>query len=55
MTNHTAAIVDDADTRWRDWQARGAVRDRRTAAKMRTVLLLIGAALIAWFVIVQLA
>ena len=32
MTNHTAVIPDvEADIRWRDWQARGAASDRRTA------------------------
>jgi hypothetical protein len=52
MTNHTAVIPDvEADIRWRDWQARGAANDRRTAARMRKVLLLIVAALIVWFVV----
>lgn len=55
MTSQTAVIPDlNADIRWRDWQARGAAGDRRTAARMRKVMLLIVAALIAWFV-VQLA
>ena len=48
MTTHTAVITDvEADIRWRDWQARGAASDRRTAARMRKVMLLIVAALIA--------
>ena len=52
MTNHTAIIPDvDADIRWRDWQARGAASDRRTAARMRKVMLLIIVALIVWFVV----
>ena len=52
MTIHTSAIPDvDADTRWRDWQARGAANDRRTAARMRKLMLLIVAALIVWFVV----
>ena len=52
MTTHTAVIPDvDADIRWRDWQARGAASDRRTAARMRTVAVLIAAALIVWFVV----
>jgi hypothetical protein len=52
MTNHTAVIADvEADTRWRDWQARGAASDRRTAVRMRTVMLLTVAALIVWFVV----
>lgn len=52
MTNHTAAIADaEADIRWRDWRARGAAGDRRTAVRMRKVLLLIVAALVALFVV----
>ena len=52
MTNHTAVIPDlEADVRWRDWQARGAASDRRTAARMRKVMLLIVTALIVWFVV----
>ena len=50
MTIQSAVIPDvEADIRWRDWQARGAASDRRTAARMRKVMLLIVAALIAWF------
>jgi hypothetical protein len=52
MTTHTAVLTDmDADIRWRDWQARGAASDRRTAARMRKVMLLVVAALIVWFVV----
>ena len=52
LLTQTAAIPDmKADIRWRDWQARGAASDRRSAASMRKVLLLIVAALIAWFVV----
>ena len=52
MTIHTAVIPDiEMDGRWRDWQARGAASDRRTSARMRKVMLLIVAALIAWFVV----
>jgi hypothetical protein len=55
MTNQTAVIPDvEADIRWRDWQARGAASDRRTATRMRTLMLLIVVALVVWFV-VQLA
>jgi hypothetical protein len=55
MTTHVAIISDsEADIRWRDWQARGAASDRRSATRMRTLLLLIVAALAAWF-LVQLA
>jgi hypothetical protein len=47
MTTHTAVIPDvEADIRWR-----GAASDRRTAARMRKVMLLIVAALIVWFVV----
>lgn len=52
MTNHTTVMPDvETDIRWRDWQARGAASDRRTAARMRKVMLLIVAALIVWFVV----
>jgi hypothetical protein len=52
MTNHTTVIPDvEADIRWRDWQARGAASDRRTATRMRKLMLLIVAALIVWFVV----
>ena len=50
MTSHVAIISDpEAEMRWRDWQARGAANDRRTATRMRTLLLLIVAALAVWF------
>jgi hypothetical protein len=52
MTTHTAVITDvEADTRWCEWQGRGAASDRRTAARMRTVMLLIVVALVVWFVV----
>lgn len=52
MTNHIAAISDvETDRRWRDWQVRGAARDRRTDARMRSTVLLVVAALIVWFVV----
>jgi hypothetical protein len=52
MTNHTAVIPDlEADIRWRDWQARGAASDRRTAMRMRNLILVIVAALVVWFVV----
>jgi len=55
MTDHTpaAAVVLDMEAaiRWRDWQARGAADDRRTAARMRYVMVIIVAALIIWFVV----
>lgn len=52
MTNHTAVIPDvEADIRWRDWQARGDASDRRTAARMRTLMFLMVAALIVWSIV----
>lgn len=52
MTNDTAVSADmEAELRWRDWQARGVASDRRMAARMKTVMLLIVAALIVWFVV----
>ena len=55
MTDQTAVLPDvDAEIRWRDWQARGAASDRRTATRMRKVMLLIVAVLVIWF-LVQLA
>jgi hypothetical protein len=55
MTDQAAAAIDsEADVRWRNWQARGAEGDRRTAKRMRGLLVLIAAGFVAWFV-VQLA
>jgi hypothetical protein len=52
MTNHIAVIPDvEADIRWRDWQARSAASDRQTAARMRTAMLFIVAALVVAFVV----
>ena len=52
MTNHTAVIPDvEADIRWRAWQGRGDASDRRTAARMRNVMLVMIAALIVWFAV----
>jgi hypothetical protein len=52
MTSHVAIISDtEAEIRWRDWQARGAASDRRTAARMRRLTLLIVAALAVWLVV----
>ncbi len=50
MTNLVATIAEsDADIRWRTWQARGAESDRRTATRMRKLMLLIIAALVISF------
>ena len=52
MTIQAAVVPDvEADARWREWQARGAASDRRTAARMRTVMLLVAAALVVWFAV----
>ena len=49
MTTLIALVPDsDADVRWRDGQARGAESDRRTATRMRALVLLIAAALVIW-------
>lgn len=48
MTTHTTMGADlAADARWRDWLARGAAQERRTAIQMRGVMLLVIAILIA--------
>ena len=55
MTDQAAIVADpEAELRWRKWQARGAEGDRRTAKRMRGLMILIAAALLVWFV-VQLA
>ena len=48
MTTGATVIRDDTDTRWNDWQARGAASDRRAAATMRKVMLLVVSTLIVW-------
>lgn len=48
MTNLAVTLTpSDADIRWRNWQARGAEGDRRTAARMRKLMLVIVAALVS--------
>ena len=55
MTNLFATLPDsEADIRWRNWQARGAESDRRTATRMRRLMLVIATALAVWL-FVQLA
>lgn len=52
MTSQVATVLDaEGDLRWRQWQARGAASDRRSARRMRTVMLLIAAVLIAWLTV----
>jgi hypothetical protein len=49
MTNLLATLPDaGADSRWRTWQARGVESDRRTATRMRRLLLVITTALAVW-------
>ena len=49
MTNQAAVVTDvEAEARWRDWQARGAASDRRTATRMRMLLMVIGILLAVW-------
>ena len=55
MTDLAAIVADlESELRWRNWQARGAEGDRRTAKRMRALMILIAAAFLVWFV-VQLA
>ncbi len=52
MTNLAVTLTpSDADIRWRTWQARGAEGDRRTAARMRKLMLFIVAALVVAFLV----
>lgn len=49
MTDRIPAASDaSAERRWRAWQARGVETDRRTAARMGTLTVLVAAGLIAW-------
>ena len=55
MTTPVARVPDvEAELRWRAWQARAAESDRRTAKRMRGLILLVAAGLVGSFV-VQLA
>jgi len=50
MTDQAAIVADpEAELRWRNWQARGAEADRRTAKRMRALVILIAAAVLVWF------
>ena len=52
MTLQTSFIDStDSDRRWREWQTRGSEADRRTSARTRTMILVIAAALGAWFTV----
>jgi hypothetical protein len=53
MTARLAAVLEsEADVRWREWQARGAASDRRTAARALRSMLIVAAALVTWFAVV---
>jgi hypothetical protein len=53
MTSSVATVPDaDGELRWREWQARGAESDRRTARRMWTVMLLIAAVLVVGWTVV---
>jgi hypothetical protein len=52
MTNLAVTLTpSDADIRRRNWLARGAEGDRRTAARMRKVMLLLVAGLVIAFLV----
>ena len=56
MTDQAVIVADaEAELRWRKWQARGAEGDRRTANRMRGLMILVTAAFVVWFVVIQLA
>jgi hypothetical protein len=49
MTVRLGTIPEgEAGVRWRAWQVRGAAQDRRTAARMRVVVLLMVTAFVIW-------
>jgi hypothetical protein len=52
MIDQAAIVADpEAELRWRNWRARGAEDDRRTAKRMRGLMILIAAAILVWFVV----
>lgn len=52
MTNPAAIVAhSEAELRWRNWQARGAEGDRRTARRMRSLMILLAAGFVVWFVV----
>ena len=40
-----------ADLRWRQWQARGAGADLRTARRMKTAVLLMASGFVIWLLV----
>jgi hypothetical protein len=53
VTTPAAGAILDADTdrRWHEWRERGAAADRRTAARMRVLMLIVVVALVLWFAV----
>ncbi len=52
MTDNVVAVRDvEADARWRNWCARGAESDRRTAVRMGTLTVLIAISLLTWLLV----
>jgi hypothetical protein len=52
MTARTAVAAEsESDLRWRAWEARGVENDRRTAGRMRVLLLFVGAAVAIWTIV----
>ena len=51
MSPEVMSAPEDAAARWRNWQARGVENDRRTAKRMRGLMLLIAAAFVVWMVV----
>jgi hypothetical protein len=51
MNPQVLTASEEADVRWRKWQARGAENDRRTAKRMRGLMLLIAVGFVVWIVV----
>ena len=52
MTGQTAIVPNvEADRLWQEWLVRGAATDRRSATRMRILLLVVVIALAIWFVV----
>ena len=50
MIDNAVLADPEAELRWRTWQARGVEGDRRTAKRMRGLMILIAAAFLVSFV-----
>ena len=53
MSARTAVVAAESESelRWRAWEARGLENDRRTAWRMRVLLLVAGAAVAIWTIV----